>query len=162
MAKRRALIIDDEAGSALEPRPDPRGRGLRVATAADGDQGLRAAQAERFERVLCDVRMPRKGGLEILEELIRAQADATVLVMSAFGHTEQALEAVRKGAFDFLAKPFQAQELLLAIRKAEERERLQRENRRLKARALARCVAALAAASPLMRRGLRADRARAE
>jgi two-component system, NtrC family, response regulator AtoC len=151
MAKRRALIIDDEAGVRSSLGLILEDEGYEVATAADGDQGLRAAQTERFDVVLCDVRMPRRGGLEILEELIRAQPDATVLVMSAFGQVEQALEAVRKGAYDFLAKPFQAQELLLVIRKAEERERLQRENRRLR-RALSRdAQPALAAASPLMR-----------
>ena len=98
--------------------------------------------------VLCDVRMPRKGGLEILEDVIRAQPDATVLVMSAFGQVEQALEAVRKGAYDFLAKPFTAQELLLAIRKASEREKLRRENRTLR-RALSHeeSTVSLAAAS---------------
>jgi len=151
MAKRRALIIDDEAGVRSSLGLILEDEGYEVATAADGDQGLRAAQGERFDVVLCDVRMPRKGGLDVLDELIRAQPDATVLVMSAFGQTEQALEAVRKGAYDFLAKPFQSQELLLTIRKAEERERLQRENRRLR-RALSRDAApALAAASPAMR-----------
>ena len=151
MAKRRALIIDDEAGVRSSLGLILEDEGYEVATAADGDQGLRAAQAERFDVVLCDVRMPRRGGLEILEELIRAQPDATVLVMSAFGQVEQALEAVRKGAYDFLAKPFQSQELLLAIRKAEERERLQRENRRLR-RALSRdAQPSLAAASAAMR-----------
>ena len=81
--------------------------------------------------------------------------------MSAYGQVEQALEAVRKGAYDYLAKPFQAEELLLAIRKAEERERLRRENRQLR-RELSRGAArgALVAASPAMREIVRADRAR--
>ena len=132
MAKRRALIIDDEAGVRQSLGLILEDEGFEVARAADGDAGLRAAQAEPFDVVLCDVRMPRRGGFEILEDVIRAQPDATVLVMSAFGQVEQALEAVRKGAYDFLAKPFTAQELLLAIRKADERERLRRENRTLR------------------------------
>jgi len=132
MAKRRALIIDDEAGVRSSLGLILEDEGYEVASAPDGDVGLRLAQSERFDVVLCDVRMPRRGGFEILEDLLRAQPDATVMVMSAFGQVEQALEAVRKGAYDFLAKPFTAQELLLAIRKADERERLRRENRTLK------------------------------
>ena len=152
MAKRRALIIDDEAGVRSSLGLILEDEGYEVTSAADGDTGLRAAQAERFDVVLCDVRMPRRGGLDVLEELIRAQPDATVLVMSAFGQVDQALEAVRKGAYDFLAKPFTSQELLLAIRKAEERERLRRENRRLR-RALSHEASgvSIAAASEAMR-----------
>ena len=152
MAKRRALIIDDESGVRQSLGLILEDEGYEVATAADADQGLRAARAERFDVVLCDVRMPGRGGLEILEQLIAAQPDATVLVMSAFGQIEQALEAVRKGAWDYLAKPFTGQELLLAIRKADERERLRRENRRLR-RALSHGGAgvSIAAASAAMR-----------
>ncbi|MFI5314931.1 MAG: sigma-54-dependent transcriptional regulator [Myxococcota bacterium] len=152
MAKRRALIIDDEAGVRQSLGLILEDEGYEVASAADGDSGLRAAQSDRFDVVLCDVRMPRRGGMDILEDLIRAQPDATVLVISAFGQVEQALEAVRKGAYDFLAKPFTSQELLLAIRKADERERLRRENRTLR-RALSHEAAgvAIAAASAGMR-----------
>ncbi|HTO71712.1 MAG TPA: sigma-54 dependent transcriptional regulator [Myxococcota bacterium] len=152
MAKRRALIIDDEGGVRTSLGGILEDEGYEVASAPDGDTGLRAAQSDRFDVVLCDVRMPGRGGLEILEALIAAQPEATVLVMSAFGQIEQALEAVRKGAYDYLAKPFTGQELLLAIRKADERERLRRENRQLR-RALSqtRSGPSLAAASEAMR-----------
>ena len=132
MPKRHALIIDDESGIRTSLGLILEDEGWRVSVAADADEGLRAAQSERFDVVLCDVRMPRRSGLEILPELIRAQPDATVLMMSAHGQVEQALEAVRKGAYDYLAKPFPADELLLAIAKADERERLRRENRHLR------------------------------
>jgi two-component system response regulator AtoC len=152
MAKRRVLIIDDEAGVRQSLGLILESEGFEVASAADGDQGLRAARGERFDVVLCDVRMPRRGGLEILEELIKAQPEATVLMMSAFGQTDLALEAVRKGAYDFLAKPFQAQELLLAIKKADERERLRRENRTLRRELSAEhATGVLVAGSPAMR-----------
>jgi two-component system response regulator AtoC len=132
MPKRHALIIDDESGIRTSLGLILEDEGWRVSVAADADEGLRAAQSDRFDVVLCDVRMPRRSGLEILPELIRAQPDATVLMMSAHGQVEQALEAVRKGAYDYLAKPFPAEELLLAIAKADERERLRRENRHLR------------------------------
>jgi two-component system, NtrC family, response regulator AtoC len=151
MAKRRALIIDDESGVRQSLGLILEDEGFEVATAADGDQGLRAAQNERFDVVLCDVRMPGRGGLEILEDLIAAQPDATVLIMSAFGQIDQALEAVRKGAWDYLAKPFTGQELLLAIKKADERERLRRENRRLRRALSHEAGVSIAAASAPMR-----------
>ena len=132
MPKRRALIIDDENGIRTSLGLILEDEGYDVITAADADEGLREARAGRFDLVLCDVRMPRRSGLDVLPELILAQPDATVLMMSAYGQVEQALEAVRKGAYDYLAKPFQAEELLLAIGKAEERERLRRENRQLR------------------------------
>ena len=152
MPTRRVLIIDDENGIRTSLGLILAAEGYDVSTAADADEGLRAAQSERFDVVLCDVRMPRRSGLEVLPELIRAQPDATVLMMSAYGQVEQALEAVRKGAYDYLAKPFQAEELLLAIGKAEERERLRRENRQLR-RELSHggSDCALVAASPAMR-----------
>ncbi len=132
MPKRRALIIDDENGIRTSLGLILADEGYEVCRAANGDEGLAIAHAERFDLVLCDVRMPGRSGLEILPELIRAQPDATVLMMSAYGQVDQALEAVRRGAYDYLAKPFQAEELLLAIGKAEERERLRRENRQLR------------------------------
>jgi len=151
MAKRRALLIDDEAGIRRSLGLILEDEGYEVVGAPDAEEGLRAAQAEHFDVVLCDVRMPQRSGLDVLPELIRAQPEATVLMMSAYGQTEQALEAVRKGAYDYLAKPFQAQELLLAIRKAEERESLRRENRRLR-RELSQGTreVSLVAASPAM------------
>ena len=152
MPKRRALIIDDENGIRTSLGLILEDEGYEVSTAADADEGLRAARSDHFDVVLCDVRMPRRSGLDVLPELICAQPDATVLMMSAYGQVEQALEAVRKGAYDYLAKPFQAAELLLAIGKAEERERLRRENRQLR-RELSHGGAdgALVAASPAMR-----------
>ncbi len=132
MPTRSALIIDDEHGIRQSLGLILEDEGYRVVTAGDAEAGLREARAERFDLVLCDVRMPKLSGLDALPDLIAAQPDATVLMMSAYGQTEQALEAVRKGAYDYLAKPFQAEELLLAIGKAEERERLRRENRQLR------------------------------
>ncbi|HXZ86294.1 MAG TPA: response regulator, partial [Myxococcota bacterium] len=106
-------MIDDESGVRQSLGLILEDEGYEVARAADAEQGLRLARTERFDVVLCDVRMPGRGGLEILEELIAAQPEATVLVMSAFGQTEQALEAVRKGAYDYLAKPYDLDELRL-------------------------------------------------
>ena len=132
MSHRRVLIIDDEEGIRTSLGLILESEGYEVHTAPSADDALLAARPESFDVVLCDVRMPGRTGLELLPDLIRLQPEATILMMSAFGEVEQALNAVRRGAYDFLSKPFQADELLLTIRKAEEREQLRRENRRLR------------------------------
>ena len=131
MSQPRILIIDDEDGIRNSLSLILADEGYQVATAANAEQALERASEASFEVVLCDVRMPGRSGLEVLPDLVAAQPDATILVMSAYGDMSQALQAVRLGAYDYIAKPFQTEELLLTIRKAQERESLRRENRRL-------------------------------
>src|SRR6187431_1556474 len=82
--------------------------------------------------VLTDVRMPKMGGLDLLTTLKAKGNDATVIVMSAYGNMDMAIEAMKVGAYDYVQKPFKPDEVVLALRKAEERELLRRENRVLK------------------------------
>ena len=156
MSDHRVLIIDDEEGIRTSLTLILQDEGYQARGAAGPEAALEIARDGSFDVVLCDVRMPKRDGLDLLPDLIQLQPDATILMMSAFGDTEQALEAVRKGAYDYLAKPFQPQELLLTIRKAEERERLKRENKRLRHQlAEGRASRALVAASPAMREVIR-------
>ena len=134
MSSRHILIIDDEEGIRSSLALILADEGYAVRTAADADEGLEIAGESTFDVVLCDVRMPRTTGLDALPHLLRKQPGAIIVMMSAYGDAEQALEAVRLGAHDYLSKPFQAQELLLTLSKAEERERLKQENRRLRRR----------------------------
>ena len=151
MAYRRVLIIDDEEGIRTSLSLFLEDEGYAVRGAADAEWALTAVGSEAFDIIVCDVRMPGRDGLDLLPDLIRAQPDATVLMMSAYGELEQSLEAVRLGAYDYLAKPFQPDELLLTIRKAEERERLRRENRRLRRQLDPGRARAFVAGSPRMR-----------
>jgi len=132
MSNRRVLIIDDEEGVRTSLSLILEDEGYDVRGASGPEAGIQIASEAGFDVVLCDIRMPKRSGLEILPDLTRLQPQATVLMMSAYGDVDQAIEAVRLGAYDYLAKPFQPQELLLTIRKAEERERLKRENKRLR------------------------------
>jgi two-component system response regulator AtoC len=132
MPGQRILIIDDEQGVRASLSLILQDEGYEVSTAANATEAERLLGAGSFDVVLCDVRMPGRSGLELLPDIARAQPDATLLMISAHGDLDQALEAVRRGAYDFLAKPFAPEELILTIRKAEERERLRRENRRLR------------------------------
>ncbi len=131
-ARRRILIIDDEEGVRTSLRLILEDEGYDALDASGPEEALGILEESSFDVVLCDVRMPRRSGLDLLPDIISLQPSTTVLMMSAYGEVEQSLEAVRKGAYDYLAKPFEPQELLLTIRKAEERERLRRENRQLK------------------------------
>ena len=152
MSNRRVLIIDDEEGVRTSLALILEDEGYQARAAPNAEAALELVRDVEFDVVLCDVRMPRRDGLDLLPDLIRLQPEATILMMSAYGDMDQAIQAVREGAYDYLAKPFQSQELLLTIRKAEERERLKRENKRLR-RELGegRASKALVAVSPAMK-----------
>ncbi|HEU4885674.1 MAG TPA: sigma-54 dependent transcriptional regulator, partial [Longimicrobium sp.] len=132
MSDRRVLVIDDEAGLRHTLLLILRDEGFAVTVAEDGEAGLRMALADPPELVLCDVRMPRMGGLEFLEKYQEAGGTALVVMMSAYGTIDAAVEAMRRGAYDYISKPFNADEVVLTLRKAEEREQLRREVMRLR------------------------------
>ncbi len=129
---RRILIIDDEEGIRTSLSLILEGEGYRTRVAADAESALTIAREAVFDFVLCDVRMPGRDGLDVLPDLVAEQPNAQVLIMSAYGDLDQAIDAVRRGAHDYVSKPFRADELLLALAKAEERGRLRRENARLR------------------------------
>jgi len=130
---RRVLVVDDEENLRLVLDMFLKKEGYEVETAASGEEAL--ALVDRFGPtfILADVRMPGISGLDLLRELGARQSTATVIMMSAYGSVDLAIEAMKSGAYDYISKPFKQDEVLLALRKAEERETLRRENRSLKA-----------------------------
>ena len=129
---RRVLVVDDEENIRLVLRTLLRKHGYEVEVAESGEDAL--AQIDTFgpDVILTDVRMPKMGGLDLLATLRAKQCAATVIVMSAYGNVDLALEAMKAGAYDYVSKPFKPDEVVLALRKAEERESLRRENRQLR------------------------------
>ncbi|HYQ30373.1 MAG TPA: sigma-54 dependent transcriptional regulator, partial [Polyangiaceae bacterium] len=109
-----------------------RRHGYEVETAETGEDALAMVDSFGPDVVLTDVRMPKMGGLDLLTTLKAKGNEATVIVMSAYGNMDQALEAMKAGAYDYVQKPFKPDEVVLALRKAEERELLRRENRALR------------------------------
>jgi len=124
----RVLIVDDDESLRESLALVLGAEGWEVSVAADAAQALARFDEANPDLVLCDLRMPGRDGLSLLPELSRRRPDAPVILMSAYGTEELALEAMRRGAYDYLAKPFQPAEVVLAIRKAHERERLRRKS----------------------------------
>jgi two-component system response regulator AtoC len=132
VALRSVLIVDDESSMRHLLSVILAERGYEVRAVASAEDALRELAAHDYDLVLTDVRMPGMGGLGLLAEIQRTQPELMVIVMSAYGSHEAAVEAMKAGAYDYLSKPFRPDEVVLVLRKAEERERLQRENRRLR------------------------------
>ncbi len=128
----RVLVADDEENIRLVLETLLRRHGYAVKAVASAEQALAEVEAFGPDFVLADVRMGGMSGIELTRELSARGVEATVIVMSAYGSIELALEAMKAGAYDYVAKPFKQDEVLLALRKAEERESLRRENRALK------------------------------
>jgi two-component system response regulator AtoC len=129
---RRVLVVDDEENIRLVLRTLLKKQGYDVEVADGGDSALKALDSFDPDVILTDVRMPRMGGLDLLATLKAKQHPATVIVMSAYGNVDLAIEAIKAGAYDYVSKPFKPDEIVLALRKAEERETLRRENRALR------------------------------
>ena len=127
----RILVIDDEKNMRHMLAVLLKKEGYEVATAGDGKEGLDLAGGTYFDVILCDLKMPVMDGMAFLEKFQEMRLESTVIVMSAYGTLDTAIEAMKRGAYDYVSKPFKADEILLTLRKAEERERLRRENRRL-------------------------------
>src|SRR5258708_37887473 len=123
----RVLVVDDEENLRLVLRTLLKRQGYEVETAESGEQALALVDSFGPDVILTDVRMPKMGGLDLLATLKAKQYPATVIVMSAYGNIDLALEAMKAGAYDYVGKPFKPHEIVLALRKAEERESLRRE-----------------------------------
>jgi two-component system response regulator AtoC len=129
---RRILVVDDEENIRLVLRTLLKKHGYEVEIADSGEGALQALDSFDPDVILTDVRMPRMGGLDLLATLKAKQHPATVIVMSAYGNVDLAIEAMKAGAYDYVGKPFKPDEIVLVLRKAEEREALRRENRALR------------------------------
>jgi DNA-binding NtrC family response regulator len=132
MPTEKILIVDDDAqlrqllGDRLEAN------GYRVAYAANGREGVEQAQAQNPAAILLDLEMPEMGGMEALSEIRELNADIPVIILTAHGTLSRAVDAMKRGAYDFLPKPCEPDHLLLVLRKALERKNLLSENLYLK------------------------------
>ena len=129
MARRKKLlVIDDEENMRHFLKAMLDKEGYEVFLAADGRQGLDQLEQQDFDTILCDIRMPRMDGLEFLKQVSSKTLPSTIITMSAYGTIDLAIETMKLGAYDYISKPFKPDEILLILKKAEERERLRKEN----------------------------------
>jgi two-component system response regulator AtoC len=122
------LVIDDEASMRHMLRLVLEKEGYRVFEAAGGDEALSLLAKEDITIILCDIRMPGMDGLAFLRAVRDRNIDGTIIMMSAYGTVDTAIECLKAGAYDYISKPFKPDEVKLTLRKAEEKLRLQQEN----------------------------------
>lgn len=128
----KILIIDDEKSIRKTLREILEYEKYQVDEASDGVEGIGMLQKEKYDIVLCDIKMPKMDGIEVLDKVMQLSSDMPVVMISGHGNIETAVEAVKKGAFDFIAKPLDLNRLLVTIRNAMDKSTLVTETKVLK------------------------------
>src|SRR5687768_5628152 len=112
-ALRRILVVDDEESLRHMLQLFLSREGFEVSSVSNGTAALAELEGKSYDCVICDVRMPQLSGLELLDELGRRGLTPTVIMMSAYGSHDLAINAMKKGAYDYISKPFKPDEVLL-------------------------------------------------
>src|SRR5205814_7206812 len=127
------LVVDDDAVTQELLREVLGDQGYRVVTSGSGEEALEIGKRENFEVIISDIKLgPNLSGLDVLRAYKAIQPESEVILITAFGSMETAIEAVKAGAFDYLSKPFKIEEVVLQVGRALENRSLIRENRNLK------------------------------
>ena len=126
------LIIDDEKSIRNVLKEILTNEGFSVEEATDGEEGLKKFTSGSFDVVLCDIKMPKVDGIEFLQKVIDSQSETPVIKISGHGNIETAVDAVKKGAFDYISKPPDLNRLLITIRNALDKTTLVKETKVLK------------------------------
>lgn len=125
--KKKILVIDDEESIRLSLKEGLQDLGYEVYTAVDGHQGLTEVREMEPNLVLLDIRLPRGNGMEVLRQIKGIDKDIAVIMITAYGETKEAVKAIKNGAFDYVEKPFDFNDLSLTIKKALETQEMKRE-----------------------------------
>jgi two-component system, NtrC family, nitrogen regulation response regulator NtrX len=128
----KILVIDDERSIRNTLKEILEYEKFEVDVAEDGLEGLSKTETTRYDVILCDIKMPRMDGIEVLEKIHQKDPDATVVMISGHGTIDTAVEAIKKGAYDFISKPLDLNRLLITIRNATDKTKLVTETRVLK------------------------------
>lgn len=129
---KRILIIDDENSIRRTLRDILENEGYAIDDAPDGLEGLKLVKANHYDVILCDIKMPKMDGLEVLDKILESNSDVPVVMISGHGNIDTAVDAIRKGAYDYISKPPDLNRLLVTIRNAFEKSNLVTETKILK------------------------------
>jgi len=130
--EKKILIVDDEENMRHMLSALLAGEGYRTELAPDGESALKALVKGKYDFILCDIKMPVMDGLSFLKQVGSFENPPPIIMMSAFGSVDTAIQAMKLGAYDYISKPFKTDEVILVLKKADERERLRQENAQLK------------------------------
>ena len=128
----RVLVVDDEKVIREILSDFLTMEGYVVRAVEDGDAALRELERRSYNLVISDLKMPGMGGLELLEKVAERGTNVLTVIMTGFGTVETAIEAMKKGAYDYILKPFKVEEVIHIVQRGLDRQRLQHENIRLK------------------------------
>lgn len=128
------LLVDDDVAHRTMLKAHLAGEGYQIIEADDGDIGVHLVKQREIDLVLLDLKMKRMGGMEALAEIIKLKPQLLVIIITAFSSVENAVAAIKEGAFDYIIKPIDSEELLLTVKRALEYKHLQQENVALKER----------------------------
>ena len=148
------LVVDDEPSNVASLEKIFQREGMRVLTAESAKAALDLARAHRVQVVLTDLMMPGVSGLELLRALKQVSPDTEVVMMTAYGTVETAVQAMREGAYDFVEKPLKRMTIVKSVRKAAERQSLVTENRTLRSEIARLTTHEIVGSSPALRRVL--------
>lgn len=128
----RILIIDDERAIRRTLREILEFEEFEVDEAENGKEGLDKALAKSYDIIFCDIKMPIMDGMEVLEELVKVKNESPIIMISGHGNIDTAVQAIKKGAFDFIEKPLDLNRILVTIRNAKDKTRFVEETKVLK------------------------------
>src|SRR5215467_4915007 len=134
MAKKKVLIIDDDESMLELAEFHLQAQGYEAARAETGEKGLKLVEGGRFDVILTDLQLPDLGGIEVVKRLKEISPESEIIMISGHGSVSKAVEATKAGAFYFVEKPVEFEELMLLIEKAVERGRQAEEIERLRDR----------------------------
>ncbi|MBS1574107.1 MAG: sigma-54-dependent Fis family transcriptional regulator [Bacteroidetes bacterium] len=144
------LIIDDEKAIRKTLGEILSFEGYKIDEASDGEEGLKKYKDRNYDVVLCDIKMPKVDGIEFLQKAIETNADVPIIMISGHGNIETAVEAVKKGAYDYISKPPDLNRLLITIRNAMDKSSLVTETKVLK-RKVSKVQEMIGGSSPIER-----------
>ncbi len=128
MSNYKILIVEDDILVQTMLKDSMKESGFSITMASDGRAGLTKFQKTYFDLVLLDIKLPKMNGIELLKRIKEISEESTVVMMTAFGAVETAVEAMKAGAYDYVTKPFLPEELILIMKKGLELQKLKREN----------------------------------